>query len=314
MAVTLAPAVAPVIGGLLVDHFGWRSVSFMPVPFCIAAWIMALRFLPIKIEERLHFDARGMLLLTIMTGAWLGFASSFTARDHMHFYLLGWLLVVALSFYAFVRHARRHHSPLINLDVVSRRRVAMGVLIGFVIGITTYGASYIVPLYFQTAMGLSATRSGAALMPGALALTLSLSSAGFLLDAFRPRRIIIAGLVLFGASWVVLGEFGSWLGYGWFVCVFLLSRIGHGFAITPLTQASLGGLKSSALGQAAAVLSYTRQLGGVFGIAALASFVQWRAASLGSAGDALIRAFGDTFLLVGLLALATVAAAWRQGR
>jgi MFS transporter, DHA2 family, multidrug resistance protein len=313
-AVTIAPAIAPTIGGLLVDHFGWRSVSLMPLPFCMVAWWMAMRFLPIKLEEKHHFDFRGMLLLTVMTGAWLGFASSLTARGYMRLYLLAWLAVVVLSFYAFVQHSRRHHSPLINLDVVSRRRVAMGVLIGFVVGMTTYGASFVVPLYFQMGMHLSATRSGAALMPGALALTVSLSAAGFLLEAFRPRRIIISGLVLFGVSWLVLGEFGSLLGYGWFVFVFLISRFGHGFAITPLTQASLVGLKSSALGQAAAVLSYIRQLGGVFGIAALASFVQWRAESLGNTGDALVRAYGSTFTLVGLLGLATILAAWRQGR
>jgi MFS transporter, DHA2 family, multidrug resistance protein len=314
MAVTLAPAVAPTIGGILVDHFGWRSVSFMPLPFCIVAWALALRFLPVKLEEKHHFDARGMVLLTIMTGAWLGFASSLTARGNMRYFMLAWLAVVGSSFYAFLRHSRRHHSPLINLDVMNRRRVAMGVLIGFVAGVTTYGAAFIVPLYFQNGMGLSATRAGAALMPGTLALTASFTVAGFLLEAFRPRRIIIAGLLMFGLSWLVLGEFGTWLGYGWFVVVFMVSRVGQGFTVTPLTQSSLAGLKSSALGQAAAVLSYTRQLGGVFGIAALASFVQWRTESMAGAADAVVRAYGTTFTLVGLISLATVFAAWRQGR
>jgi hypothetical protein len=284
------------------------------VPFCIVAWVMALRFLPVKLAEKHQFDARGMLLLTVMTGAWLGFASSLTARGNMRIYLLAWLAVVGFSFYAFLQHSRRHHSPLINLDVMNRRRVVMGVLIGFIAGVTSYGAAFIVPLYFQNGMGLSATRSGAALMPGTLALTASFSVAGFLLAAFRPRRIIIIGLLLFGLSWLALGEFGQWLGYGWFVFVFMVSRFGQGFAVTPLTQSSLAGLKSSALGQAAAMLSYTRQLGGVFGIAALAAFLQWRTESLGGAADAVARAYGNTFTLVGLITLATVLAAWRQGR
>jgi EmrB/QacA subfamily drug resistance transporter len=314
MAVTLAPALAPTIGGVLVDHFGWRSVSLMPLPFCIAGWLMALRFLPVKLEESQHFDKRGMVLLTVMTGAWLGAVSSLTARGPMRWYLVAWVLLVALSFLAFVQHSRRHHSPLISLDIVNRRRVLMGVIVGFVLGMTVYGSSFIVPLYFQTGMHLSATRSGASLMPGTLALTVSFSAAGFLLEVYRPRKLIIAGLLTFAIAWLVLGEFGEWLGYGWFIVVFMVSRVGHGFAVTPLTQASLSGLKANALAQAASVLSYTRQMGGIFGIAAFAAFAQWRAAAQGDAGDAMLRAYGQTFTVAALLTLLTVWAAWRQGR
>ena len=314
MAVTLAPALAPTLSGLMVDHLGWRSVSLLPIPFCLAGLLMALRFLPVRIEEHRHFDVRGMALLTAMTGGWLGAVSCLNARGNLRWYLLAWTAVVIGSFYAFLQHSRRHHSPLISLDVMSRRRVAMGVIVGFVIGMTIYGASYIVPLYFQTGMHLSATKSGAALMPGTLSLTASFTIAGFLLEAYRPRPVIMSGLLIFSGAWLVLGQIGEWLGYGWFIAVFMVSRLGHGFAVTPLTQASLGGLKASALGQAASVLSYTRQMGGIFGIAAFAAFVQWRTEALGDAPDAMLHAYGETFTLAAGITLLTLWAAWRQGR
>ncbi len=312
LSVTLAPALAPTIGGLMVDWWGWRSVSLMPLPFCLVAWLAALRFLPMSDKtERHSFDTVGMVLLSLLTLSWLGVASNIVAQGAARAWLLGSLAILLASGVAFVAHARRIAHPLISLDVLQRRRVTMGAVISFVLGFSVYGSAYLVPVYFQVALGLSATRAGAALMPGTLALGLSFPIAGFLLGVFSPRQVMVAGTLAFAVGWLVLGGFSAQLSYGAFVVVLMCSRVGHGFASTPLTQAALVGLHDAALSQASAVLGYVRQLGGVLGIALLAVFVDWRSTSLGGAEASGVQVYAEAFIIVALVSAASILAIWQ---
>ena len=309
LAVTLAPAIAPTIGGLMVDHWGWRSVSLMPLPLCVFAWIAAMRYLPVVGETEKHsFDVVGMVLLSLLTLAWLSTASNFAAKGGPHFWFFVSLLILLLVVVAFLRHARRHANPLISLAVLRKRRVAMGAIVSFVQGFGMYGLAYLVPVYFQVALGLSATRAGAALMPGTLALALSLPVAGFLLDLYSPRQVIGAGLVIFSLSWLALGSYGQHFSYAVFVLVLVLSRIGLGFVNAPLNPATLHGLQGIALSQASTLVGYVLQLGGVFGIAVLAGFIGWRTTQGGALTQ--VQAYGEAFLLVALISAASIAAVW----
>jgi MFS transporter, DHA2 family, multidrug resistance protein len=312
LSITLAPAIAPTIAGVLVDYWGWRSVSLMPVPMCVLAWFAAARYLPFPAEtERVRFDLLGMVLLALLTLGWLGTVSNFTAHGTARYWLIGSLAILLLSAYAFWRHARAHAKPLIDLDTLRRRRVAMGVVVSFMLGFSIYGSAYLLPVYLQVALGMSATRAGAALAPGTLALAMSFPVAGFLLDTLSPRQVMLTGTLLFAVSWLALGAFGAQFSFLMFVCVLVISRVGHGFTNTPLNQAAMRGLKGGALTQASALLGYVRQLGGVCGIAMLASFIEWRATMLGDGAAAHVRAFGEVFILVALLSICSIAAIWR---
>jgi DHA2 family multidrug resistance protein len=302
LAVTLAPAVAPTIGGLMVDYWGWRTVWLMPLPFALLAWFAALRYLPVARETaRESFDAISMLLLSVFTLAWLGAVSNLVAGGSGRLWLIVSVVLLLSSAAAFFLHARRHHSPLIGLDVLTRRRVFMGAMLSFALGFSMYGQGYLIPVYFQVVQGLDATHAGAALMPGTFALALTFPVAGYLRDAWSGRKTMLVGAVIFVVTWLVLGLFANTLTYAWFVTVLMLSRIGHGLANTPVNPAALHGLHGLALGQASALLSYVRQLGGVFGIAALAIFVDWRTPLLGEGREAQVNAYGETFILVAVV-------------
>ena len=76
LAMKLAPAIGPTLGGLMVDAWGWRSVSLLPLPLALSAWLLAWRWLPTRDEDVGHrFDLRGMFLLSVLTLSWLGLVS-----------------------------------------------------------------------------------------------------------------------------------------------------------------------------------------------------------------------------------------------
>jgi predicted MFS family arabinose efflux permease len=284
----------------------------MPVPLCLIAWAAAWRYLPIAGErERHQFDVVGMVLLALLTLGWLGAFSNITAHETGRYRLIVSLAVLILAALAFWRHARLHARPLIDLDTLRRRRVAMGVIVSFILGFSMYGSAYLMPVYLQVALGMSATRAGAALAPGTLALAMSFPLAGFLLGRFSSRQVMTGGMLLFVLSWIVLGAFGAAFTYAWFVVVLVISRVGNGFANTPLNPAAMRGLQGSEISQASALLGYVRQLGGVCGIALLAGFVEWRTNQMGEDAEAHVRAFGETFLVVALIAALSIAAIWK---
>jgi len=313
LAMTLAPAIGPTLGGLMVDAWGWRSVSLLPLPLALIAWVAAWRWLPARDEDVGHrFDFRGMFLLSVLTLSWLGLVSYAAQPGVAQAWIMGsFALLLGLSIAAFARHARRVEKPLIGPGVWRHRRVVMGALVAFVLGFHSYGAVYLVPIYLQVAQGMSATRAGAALMPGTVALALTSPIVGFLHDLLSPRQLMAAGMAVLAGSWLFLGGFATRLSYAGFILCLLLSRVGFAFVNTPMTQAALSELTGDVLGQAAALLGYVRQLGGVFGIAALAVFVQWRSSQLAGAEALLITPYAEGFLLVGVMAAGSLAAVWR---
>lgn len=312
LVIILGPALAPTIGGFMVDHWGWRSVSLMPLPLCMVAGLFALRYLHDTDKlERHSFDALGMILLSLFTIGWLGMASNLAIGSTLHHWLIASVAVMLLSLVVFTVHVRRHEKPLIGFEVLRHRRVALGAAINFILGFQAWSMAFLVPLYFQVAQGLSASRAGMAMMPGTVALALSYPVAGFLLEYCLPRRVMFWGMTTFIICWFVLARYSVNISYVWFVTIIAISRVGNAFVQAPLTPVSLSGLRPGTLNQAATVVSYCRQLGSIFGIASLSTFIEWLTEWLGDDRGALMLVYAGSFGAMALFSiLGLVAIYW----
>ncbi len=309
-AIVLAPAVSPALGGVLIDNFGWESVFYISLPFCLLAWVGAWRLMPVADQSQIaDFDWTGMLLLSLMTMALLGCVTHFQGSLGGDPLLLGELALSVATLVGFLFHAARSPRAIVSIGLFSQPTLAMGLTISLIYGFGIYGSTYLIPLYLQTVIGLSATKAGAILVPGGIGLALALPLAGVLSDRTSPRLVVFGGLVMlalsFGGMFVIAGEHSA----NWFVELTVLGRVGSGLIIAALNQAAMQGIHGPLLGQAAMFIGYVRQLGGVLGVAVLAVFVDWRTAQLGGTADAFATAFADGFLLSMLIfALATLAA------
>ena len=150
MGVVLAPAIGPSIGGLLVDAFGWRSIFFMVVPFCLASMWMAQRFVSTSAPgggaanpQGAALDWRGLLLATVGTLCLLnGLVQLRGDVPALGGALLGVAALVVLGFVVLQRRmlrARRRQpdagtDPLMNLSLFKDRRFAMGSIVAVIYG------------------------------------------------------------------------------------------------------------------------------------------------------------------------------------
>jgi EmrB/QacA subfamily drug resistance transporter len=327
MGVVLAPAIGPSIGGLLVDAFGWRSIFFMVVPFCLASLWLGQRYVPTTAPgggERSDDEAldwRGLLLAAAGTLALLnglvqlrtGPAAGAAALLTLAAALLGGF--VALQWRLLRVPADSGRQPLMNLRVFGHRPFVMGSIVAFIYGVALFGSTYLLPVYLQTGLGLSASLVGTVLLPAGLILAGTIAVVGRLADHQPTRRLVTVGLALLAASFAgmltVGPHSGLWLLVGWAV----VGRVGLGFILPSLNLGTMRGLAPALIPQGASVVNFVRMLGGSVGVSLCAIALEWRLAAHGDslaspvAGPGRLSAFNEVFLgLAALCVLAMMAA------
>lgn len=322
MGVVLAPAVGPGVGGVLVDLFGWRAIFFFIVPFCLLALWMARRYLPqnapggAEMRSDRRFDFAGLALLSVAILSLLNGMVDLQ-RGGPAAALLG-LAAAALA--AFVYRERRAAHPLMQLGMFGHAQFALGCGVAFMYGAALFGSTYLLPVFMQIALGLSASVAGGALLPAGVMLWLTIALAGRLGDRFALHRVVAFGLALLAASFVLM------LGVGlqtpvWIIAAWIaVGRIGLGFVLPSLNIGAMRGLPAALVPQASSGINFMRQLGAAVGVSLAGIFVEWRlvahGAGLPSAASArapsAVTAFHETFLLLAVLTVIAIAAAWRM--
>ena len=327
MGVVLAPAVGPSVGGVLVDMFGWRSIFFMVVPLAIAALLLARRFVPTTAPGGVPAAERGL--------DWVGLGLSFMGTMMLLLGLVGWresglaqggplMLAGLMCGAAFVvwqhRQQRRHahHAtgappPLMDLRVFGQRRFAMGTLVAITYGTALFGSTYLLPMYMQSGLGLSASYVGAALLPAGLMLALTISVVGRWSDRASKPLLVSVGLTLLALSFALMGTVDPQQGLALLWVWVVLGRIGLGFILPSLNLGAMQGMPPALIAQGASAINFMRMLGGAVGVSLCAIVLEWRLGEAGvshlAGGDlyARLHAFKETFWC---LAAVTALALW----
>ena len=285
MGVVLAPAVGPSIGGLLVEHFGWRSIFFVVAPFCAAALAMARRHLPATAPGGVaagrnggRFDWVGWLLLAAALLALLnGLVQLHDAAVGTLPLLAAVLLAFAVAFgLGFIAHQHRVAKPLLNLALFRRRSFAMASLVAFIYGMALFGSTYLVPVFMQLALQLPPSQAGAVLLPAGIVLAITIPIAGRLADRLPIHRLVMTGLLLLALSFALMLSVGLgtalWLLMAWTA----IGRIGLGFVLPSLNLGAMRGLDLQLVAQGSSTVNFVRQLGGAVGVNLIGIFLEWR--------------------------------------
>lgn len=314
--IVLAPAVAPALGGMLLDHFGWQAIFLINLPFCLVAGIAGLFLMPRATELKFGvFDWFGVAVLSLATVCTVEGVASLHHSGLSNPWTGLQFAIALFALALFVRHARRSKNPIVSLALFADRPFAMGSLVSFAYGFGLYASTYLIPVFLQSALGFSATHAGLALLPAGIALAICIPLAGRLADRHQPQALTMGGLVLFGISFVLFALFGTHISYLELVAVTVLGRVGLALILPSLSLAALRGMEVHQLGQSSMVISYARQLGGVLGVAIAAVFVEWRQSVYGVTESGIARAFSQSFLLLAItFALALAAASLMKRR
>ena len=323
MGVVLAPALGPSIGGVLVDLFGWRSIFFMVVPFCLASLWLTRKLVPITApgggaaDRGAALDWRGLVLGTIGTLCLLNSMIELHAGERLQGAVLVAATVTAFGLFLWWQRRLAAHggAPLMDLTLFNYRQFAMGSLVSFIYGTALFGSTYLLPVYMQSGLGLSASYVGTILMPAGLVLAAVLAGVGRLADRLPASLLVSSGLAMLAASFALMSTISLSTTIWWLVAWAVLGRIGLGFIMPSLNLGAMRGLDKALIPQGVSGINFLRMLGGATGVSLCGIVLEWRLAAHGDSfantvtSPARLAAFNESFLmLAALCALAIVAA------
>jgi EmrB/QacA subfamily drug resistance transporter len=294
---TLGPILGPVLGGLILGVGNWRWLFLVNVPFCVIGAYLAFRNLPSdRPTGRTRLDVVGLLLISpgvaavVYALSQVEGAGGFFGTRVLIPLIAGLALVIAFVAWALPRSA----SALINLSLLKHRPLASSSALGFIAGVTLYGAMLLLPLYWQQARGEDALGAGLLLIPQGIGTLLSRQIAGRNTDRLGPRVIALTGFTVVALATVPFAFVTADTSKVLLLAALLVRGMGMGAATIPLSSAAYIGLDRAEIPHASIISRVMMQLGGSVGTAVLAVVLQHFIAESHSPAD-VANAFGTAF-------------------
>jgi EmrB/QacA subfamily drug resistance transporter len=268
----LAVASGPVVGGAIADGVSWQWIFWLNVPVGLVLVPFALRRLSESFGPRPELDLVGLALAGagtlgitwgIVRGNVVGWGSAEIVAS-----LAGGLALIG----AFLAWERRAPNPMIPLALFRDRGFATANAVSFFMLAALFGVLFLMAQFLQTALGHSPLEAGVRLLPWTAAPVVIAPLAGALADRYGNRPFMTAGLMLqaIGLGWVALiAEPG--MGYGQLGLALTVAGIGISMCFPTVANAVMGSVPLSEAGVASGTNSMVRELGGVLGVAVLAS-------------------------------------------
>ncbi|HEY3021293.1 MAG TPA: MFS transporter [Solirubrobacteraceae bacterium] len=283
----VATVAGPLVGGLLVDHASWRWVFYVNLPLGLAA-LAGLRLrLPASVTEPpgRPLDTVGAGLLAAATSAlmltciWGGERYAWDSPTIVALIAAAVLLAAAL-----VVRERRVADPIVPLDLLRTRSVAVASVALFLATASLFAINVFVPLFLQTTTGASPTQAGLLLVPAMLGITLSTNLAGLAIaKTGRYKRFPLAGLALMTAGLALLAALASDPSRTATAVGLVVFGLGFGMVGQVLIVAVQNSVDRRRLGVAMATTNFFRALGGAVGAAVLGAIFAARAGTHASA-------------------------------
>jgi EmrB/QacA subfamily drug resistance transporter len=306
IAVSLAPALGPVVGGLIVDGLSWRWMFLINLPIGVVGLLLARGVVPTAAGSRAaQLDRGGLglvsvglpLLVYAVTRA--GERASLTATDLVP------LAVGAGCLIAYGLHARRHPHPLLDLRLYRKRAYAAASAAAAFGGATLFGAAIVFPLYFQLLRGQDALATGLSLVALGAGTAAIMPLAGWLTDRYGGGVVATTGAAMSVATTLPFALLTADAANLVLQALLLLRGAAIGLTVMPVVAAAYAAVASDQLPDATTQVNIVQRLGGAIGGAIFAVVL---ARTLPDGAE---HAFATAFWwLTGASLLALVTAAW----
>ncbi len=264
-----AAVFGPLIGGPLIDNFGWRSVFLINLPIGAIGIFMALAFIKESRSARktTHFDFRGALILAVALSALVLVLDRGQEWDWFSLKSMVCYLISLAGLLAFIRAEKKHPEPIVDLKFFRNKVFVNTILNNFIIFMGMMGSIFLIPIFAQTFLGFDATETGYLFMPMAFLMVISSAIGGRLGARIQPRYIIMGstaiaaiGLYLFTGLDPRSTALDIILPLG-------IMAFGMGFGMAQRTNMVAAVVPRHEIGIASSVLALARNISGAFGIA-----------------------------------------------
>jgi EmrB/QacA subfamily drug resistance transporter len=273
IVLVFAPALGPILGGLLVDANLWRAIFFINVPIGILGVILGSRFLlSYQAERKPSFDPLGLITAVIGFGSVLYAASiaanvGWTDPETLTFFAIG---VISLAAHAIVE-LYFVKDPMAHLRLFGNPIFLNAALVGYVATVALFGAEFLMPLYLQSFRGLTALETGYVLLAVAVTSGIATPLAGRIYDKIGPRMNLIVGFGILCINTWQLSKIESNTPTSYIIFLLALRGLAVGLTLQTSFVAALSSVPLNVLPRGSSLLNSTRFVVQAVAVAALAT-------------------------------------------
>jgi len=273
MAVVLAPAIGPTVGGWIVDNYSWRWIFFLNIPVGILSLIMTNRLVedpPYLAETRKRrnpIDYWGLGLLVVTVGALQTMLDKGQEDDWFSSrFIVACTVAASVGLALFLWREFHTDHPILDLRLFGRRNVGMTQLVMFMVGTSLYSSTVLIPQYLQEIMGYSARQAGMAISTGGLVLMFLFPIAGFLAPKFDPRKLVALGFIIIAFGLWRMTSLDLNTSFGMAVSWRAVMVLGLPFLFIPINTLCYAGIPQNKNNEVSGMSALSRNLGGSVGI------------------------------------------------
>ncbi len=272
----LASIVGPAAGGFITDHYSWRWLFFVNLPFAVLTLIVVGLYMHVPNERRQHsIDIGGSVTLSLgITCLLLGTVWGGTQYPWNSWEIIGLYSVAGVLLAAFVWFERRAPEPVLPLYLFKSSIFTFSNIAGIGVAMTMFGAIFFLPVFVQGVIGNSATNSGEILVPMLLAMVVSSIGSGQLISRTgRYKVILLGGLALMAAGYLMITTFDIHTTNQTLVEAMILIGLGLGCTMQTYTLVVQNSVSRADLAVATSATQLSRSMGSALGLAIMGTIL-----------------------------------------
>jgi DHA2 family multidrug resistance protein len=282
MAVVVAPAIGPTLGGWITDNFNWHWIFFINVPIGLFSFWLSSRMVedpPALVARReaakgTRVDFAGLALVASGVGVLEFFLDKGQEKGWFGSPIIVTAAVTAtILLITFVFWEWNHPDPIVDLKLLKNRNFGTAVFLQLVLGMVLFGSTVLIPQYLQTLLGFTAQLAGEALSPAGFVMMFMMFVAGRLIGKMDPRLLVCIGYTATALGLYNLTRLSLDTSFATITEWRMLQVIGLPLVFIPISTLNYVGVPTTKMNQISSLSNFARNLGGSAGTALLTTFL-----------------------------------------